>query len=165
MSAGCAAIAAACAASAANQNAKNNDEKRRRQREEKERRRYQELDSVTNIMFLPNKPLRCYAELSNKCVITEDEKQKLNTYFQTEQDWDNDYWKDRARVDMYLLALIRNMSIDVADEYVRIYDLFGKYISVSEFETIKTYVDDMEFKIFDAKPGNLEYGILKGYID
>lgn len=117
-----------------------------------------------NAQFILRYPARCDTS-TDKDLSVSDEQRLLKTYFHCPQDWHHEYWQDQTRTDLYLIAYYNDMPVADADKYVRLYDLFGVFVDIEKFQEINERMNEMEFHIFDARDGNIEYKVLKGLIE
>lgn len=78
------------------------------------------------------------------------QKEMINEYLGVEQDFNDEYWQDENRVEMYLKAQRGGLMPLDADRYVKLYDLFGKDFGLEVFFEVDEYMYKAGTDIFEA---------------
>ena len=94
-----------------------------------------------------------------------DRKQKriLNEYLESEQDFNDDFWKDEMHIKLYLKAKRVKLHYLDADRYVYLYDLLGYDIGIKKFRKINSDMwEKYNMELFEAykEKNNEEWQII-----
>ena len=97
-------------------------------------------------------------------ILTQENKDQIDEYIEYPQDWDDEYWKDEKRIEMYLKAINAELDIFDGDRYVHLYDVFGIDIGVDVFLDLDHYMYEDGWDIIEIQKGNDEYEIAEEWL-